>query len=76
MRWHSAAQLILLSALGSVAAVLSLSVPWAHKVAPQVTTLVGPAVLGVIWSLWLTSLWRWFRGVKVAERAPSVDQDL
>ena len=75
MRWHSAAQLILLSASGAVAAVLSLSMPWAHQIAPQLTALVGPAVLGGLWSLWLTSLWRWFRGVKVAERSPVVYQD-
>ena len=35
---------------------------YAYQLAPRATAFLGILILGLLWSLWLSSLWNWIRG--------------
>jgi hypothetical protein len=62
MRIHRSAQLIMLATVGTLNVLASLICLYAYQLAPRATAFLGILILGLLWSLWLSSLWNWIRG--------------
>ena len=71
MKIHRSSQLIMLATVGTINLLASLVCLYAYQLAPRVTAFLGILILGLLWSLWLSSLWNWIRG---AEPLPHLAQ--
>jgi hypothetical protein len=64
MKIHRSSQLIMLATVGTINLLASLVCLYAYQLAPRVTAFLGILILGLLWSLWLSSLWNWIRGAE------------
>jgi hypothetical protein len=74
MRIHRSSQLIMLATVGSFNVLVSLAGVLAYQLAPRATAFLGVSILGLLWSLWLSSLWNWFRGAELIPHLPRRDE--
>jgi len=71
MKIHRSSQLIMLATVGTFNVLASLACLYAYQLAPRATAFLSVLILGLLWSLWLSSLWNWIRG---AEPLPHLAQ--
>ncbi|MGB5889289.1 MAG: hypothetical protein WBH75_04850 [Thermoanaerobaculia bacterium] len=64
MKIHRSSQLIMLATVGTFNVLASLACLYAYHLAPRVTAFLSVLILGLLWSLWLSSLWNWIRGAE------------
>ncbi|MEE9562465.1 MAG: hypothetical protein V3W50_05300 [Thermoanaerobaculia bacterium] len=74
MRIHRSSQLIMLATVGSFNVLVSLAGVLAYQLAPRATAFLGVSILGLLWSLWLSSLWNWIRGAELIPHLPRRDE--
>lgn len=74
MKIHRSSQLIMLATVGSFNLLASLACLYAYRLAPRATVFLSVLILGLLWSLWLSSLWNWIRGAEPILHLPRRDE--